>query len=55
MSGTEFRFDVLHRCLPFVLPVGAPITQEFADKIGAHGYAADAASAVTLARELLVA
>ncbi|MHC5113857.1 MAG: lipid kinase YegS [Planctomycetota bacterium] len=27
MSGTEFRFDVLHRCLPFVLPDGAPLTQ----------------------------
>lgn len=32
---------------------GAPITQDFADEIGAHGYAADAASAVDLARELV--
>jgi 5-methyltetrahydrofolate--homocysteine methyltransferase len=32
---------------------GAPITQMFADEIGADGYAADAASAVTLVRELV--
>jgi methanogenic corrinoid protein MtbC1 len=31
---------------------GAPVTQEFADKIGADGYAADAASAATLAKRL---
>jgi 5-methyltetrahydrofolate--homocysteine methyltransferase len=34
---------------------GAPITQEFADQIGADGYAEDAASAVDVARQLLVA
>ncbi len=32
---------------------GAPVTQEFADEIGADGYAADAASATELAKELL--
>jgi len=32
---------------------GAPLTQEYADEIGADGYAADAASAVERARELL--
>jgi 5-methyltetrahydrofolate--homocysteine methyltransferase len=32
---------------------GAPITQEYADKIGAHGYAADAATATDRARELV--
>jgi len=32
---------------------GAPVTQEFADEIGAEGYASDAASAVDKARELL--
>jgi 5-methyltetrahydrofolate--homocysteine methyltransferase len=32
---------------------GAPITQEYADEIGAHGYAPDAASAVDVARELV--
>jgi len=31
----------------------APVTQEFADEIGAEGYAPDAASAVDKARELL--
>lgn len=32
---------------------GAPVTQKFADEIGADGYAPDAASAVDLARALL--
>lgn len=32
---------------------GAPVTQSFADEIGAHGYGADAASAVDVANELL--
>lgn len=32
---------------------GAPVTQAYADKIGASGYAADAASAVDLAKSLL--
>ena len=32
---------------------GAPITQAYADEIGADGYAPDAASAVDLAKELL--
>jgi 5-methyltetrahydrofolate--homocysteine methyltransferase len=32
---------------------GAPITQQFADEIGADGYSADAASAVDLAQTLV--
>jgi 5-methyltetrahydrofolate--homocysteine methyltransferase len=32
---------------------GAPVTQSYADKIGANGYAPDAASAVDLAKSLL--
>jgi 5-methyltetrahydrofolate--homocysteine methyltransferase len=32
---------------------GAPVTQEYADQIGADGYAPDAASAVEVARSLL--
>jgi 5-methyltetrahydrofolate--homocysteine methyltransferase len=32
---------------------GAPVTQRYADEIGADGYAADAASAVTLAKRLV--
>jgi 5-methyltetrahydrofolate--homocysteine methyltransferase len=31
---------------------GAPVTQDYADKIGADGYAPDAASAVKLAEKL---
>ena len=36
-----------------VMVGGAPITQEYADEIGADGYAADAASAVDVARALM--
>ncbi len=32
---------------------GAPVTKEYADKIGADGYAADAASAVDIAKSLV--
>ena len=32
---------------------GAPVTQSFADEIGADGYAADAASAADKAKELV--
>jgi len=32
---------------------GAPVTQAYADKIGAHGYADDAASAVDVAKSLI--
>ena len=32
---------------------GAPVTQGYADKIGADGYAADAASAVDVAKTLI--
>ena len=32
---------------------GAPVTQEYADKIGVDGYAADAASAVDIVKDLL--
>lgn len=34
---------------------GAPITQQFADEIGADGFSPDAASAVDLVRKLVVA
>ena len=36
-----------------VMVGGAPVTQDYADKIGADGYAEDAASAVDLAKSLL--
>jgi 5-methyltetrahydrofolate--homocysteine methyltransferase len=32
---------------------GAPVTQDFADHIGADGYAPDAASAIDMARRLV--
>jgi 5-methyltetrahydrofolate--homocysteine methyltransferase len=32
---------------------GAPVTQDFADKIGADGFAPDAASAVDIAKSLV--
>jgi 5-methyltetrahydrofolate--homocysteine methyltransferase len=38
-----------------VMVGGAPVTKDFADEIGAHGYAPDAASAVELARGLATA
>jgi len=36
-----------------VLIGGAPVTQKYADEIGANGYAPDAASAVDVAKTLL--
>ncbi|HOQ28292.1 MAG TPA: cobalamin-binding protein, partial [Armatimonadota bacterium] len=36
-----------------VLVGGAPLTQAYADEIGADGYAPDAASAVDTAKQLL--
>jgi len=36
-----------------VIVGGAPLTQEFAEKIGADGYAPDASQAVTVSRSLL--
>jgi methylmalonyl-CoA mutase cobalamin-binding domain/chain len=38
-----------------VMVGGAPVTQEYADAVGADGYAADAATAVRKAKELLAA
>jgi len=36
-----------------VMVGGAPVTQEYADRVGADGYAADASSAVRLAKDLI--
>jgi methanogenic corrinoid protein MtbC1 len=38
---------------PVVLIGGAPVTQEYADKIGADGFAPDASSAVRLTKKLI--
>ena len=32
---------------------GAPVTQEYADAVGADGYAADASTAVRMAKDLI--
>jgi 5-methyltetrahydrofolate--homocysteine methyltransferase len=36
-----------------VMVGGAPVTQEYATAVGADGYAADASTAVRLAKELI--
>ena len=36
-----------------VIVGGAPVTQEYADKVGADGYASDASAAVRLAKDLI--
>ena len=40
---------------PRIMIGGAPITLEYANEIGADGYAADAGSAANVAQELLAA
>lgn len=47
VKGAGFQDGVI------VMVGGAPVTQEFADRIGADGYAADAARAVEKLKELL--
>ncbi len=49
INDADFRGNVK------VMVGGAPITKEFADEIGADGYSDDAASAASLAKELVVA
>ncbi len=57
MSGMEEVITILKstglRDKVKVMVGGAPVTQEFANEIGAEGYAPNAASAVDKARELL--
>jgi len=47
LNGAPFRSNIK------VMVGGAPITQEFADEIGADGYSEDAASAASLAKSLV--
>ena len=47
LNEADFRSNIK------VMVGGAPITQEFADEIGADGYSEDAASAATLAKSLV--
>ena len=46
LNAAPFRSNIK------VMVGGAPITQAFADEIGADGYSEDAASAATLAKSL---
>ena len=46
LNESDFRSNIK------IMVGGAPITQEFADEIGADGYSEDAASAATLAKDL---
>jgi 5-methyltetrahydrofolate--homocysteine methyltransferase len=59
MVEMKSTIDLIHSAnLDFRVPVvigGAPVTQEYANEIGADGYAPDAASAVDLAKGLLKA
>lgn len=49
LNASDFRENIK------VMVGGAPITQAFADEIGADGYSEDAASAATLAKNLTAA
>lgn len=49
LNETDFRDHIK------IMVGGAPITQAFADEIGADGYSEDAASAATLAKKLMAA
>jgi len=49
----EIHASGLDRSKPKVMVGGAPVTQDFADNIGADGYAPDAGLAVKKAKELL--
>jgi len=57
LPAMEDTVRALHAAQPGgavrVMVGGAPVTDEFAQRIGADGYGADAASAVALARQLL--
>ena len=55
MSAMEMAVRALKTKYPqsIVMVGGAPITQEFADRIGADGFAPDAAQAVTVAKRIL--
>jgi 5-methyltetrahydrofolate--homocysteine methyltransferase len=56
MPGMEKTIKALKKAgIPVKVMIGgAPVTQDYADRIGADGYAPDAASAVDLAKSLVV-
>ena len=47
------KSDLKGRCK--IMVGGAPVTQQYADSIGADGYSSNASGAVALARKLLAA
>ncbi len=55
MPGMEKTINALReaRVSAKIMIGGAPVTQGYADRIGAHGYAPDAASAVDIAKSLV--
>jgi 5-methyltetrahydrofolate--homocysteine methyltransferase len=55
MPGMEKTINALKeaRVSAKIMIGGAPVTQGYADRIGAHGYAPDAASAVDIAKSLV--
>ncbi len=55
MPGMEKTIKALQQAgiTAKIMVGGAPVTQTFADKVGAHGYAPDAASAVDTAKSLV--
>jgi methanogenic corrinoid protein MtbC1 len=57
MPHMKVVVDALHEAHSSAKPIvgGAPLSQAYADEIGAAGYAPDAGAAVTLVRELLAA
>ena len=57
MVGIKAAVEAIHAAAPGVKVIvgGAPITLEFANQIGADGFAPDAASAVDVARKLTAA
>ena len=57
MVGMKEAIDAIRAADPGIkiLVGGAPVTDEFADEIGADGFAKDAATAATVAQDLLAA
>ncbi|HNS22381.1 MAG TPA: corrinoid protein [Sedimentisphaerales bacterium] len=55
MPGMEKTIKALQQAgiTAKIMVGGAPVTQSFADRIGAHGYSPDAASAVDVAKKLV--
>ena len=53
VGGADLEQDAGLREQVIIMVGGAPVTQEYADVVGADGYAADASTAVRRAKELI--